>query len=212
MTEAQTCFWSRSRKRAPDVVLLYSCDEFIICLYWHVVSMGLSFCYAGSVMHIVGRPTFTSKHSIEIEVFVDMESMFKGHSKKERAVHAFFTFVSLGNKKDILTVPPLKVCLLTHKMLCRYWLFINARHSLVDLIGWNAITWVLGLSGFQFMASRFTTGKQCFLVLSWLVLNGKIIKFRMNKEILTRAGCEPATSGLTCRRTSIQRSQVQIPL
>jgi len=63
----------------------------------------------GSVMHVIGRPTFTSKHSIEIEVFVDMESIFQGHSKKQRAVHAFFTFVSLGSRKEVLPVPPLKV-------------------------------------------------------------------------------------------------------
>ncbi|XP_033641976.1 cytosolic acyl coenzyme A thioester hydrolase-like isoform X1 [Asterias rubens] len=63
----------------------------------------------GSVMHVVGRPSFTSKHSIEIEVFVDMETMFKGHSKKQRAVHAFFTFVSLSNNKEVLDIPHLKV-------------------------------------------------------------------------------------------------------
>ena len=60
-------------------------------------------------MHVVGRPSFTSKHSIEIEVFVDMETMFKGHSKKQRAVHAFFTFVSLSNNKEVLDIPHLKV-------------------------------------------------------------------------------------------------------
>ncbi|XP_038061426.1 cytosolic acyl coenzyme A thioester hydrolase-like [Patiria miniata] len=63
----------------------------------------------GSVMHVIGRPTFTSKHSIEIEVFVDMESMFHGHASKQRAVHAFFTYVSLGDKKQVLPVQQLKV-------------------------------------------------------------------------------------------------------
>ncbi|XP_022085544.1 cytosolic acyl coenzyme A thioester hydrolase-like isoform X2 [Acanthaster planci] len=63
----------------------------------------------GAVMHVIGRPTFSSNRSIEIEVFVDMETMFHGHATEQRAVHAFFTFVSLGNKKQILPVPQLKV-------------------------------------------------------------------------------------------------------
>ena len=61
-------------------------------------------------MYFTGRPTFTSEHSIEIEVFVDTEALREGITKKERAVHAFFTFVSLSQKdRKVLPMPLLQV-------------------------------------------------------------------------------------------------------
>ncbi|XP_072036992.1 putative cytosolic acyl coenzyme A thioester hydrolase-like [Amphiura filiformis] len=64
----------------------------------------------GSVMYFTGRPTFTSAHSMEIEVFVDTEALREGITKKERAVHAFFTFVSLSQpERKVLPIPCLQV-------------------------------------------------------------------------------------------------------
>ena len=61
-------------------------------------------------MTLLAQAVFTSKKTIEIEVVVDVEVPW-GASKiqKQRAVDAFFTFVSLGDKRETLPVTPLKV-------------------------------------------------------------------------------------------------------
>ena len=46
---------------------------------------------------------------MEIQVVVDSEQMFRKGIKKQRAVEAFFTFVSLDSKGKTLLVTPLKV-------------------------------------------------------------------------------------------------------
>ncbi|XP_068602955.1 cytosolic acyl coenzyme A thioester hydrolase [Brachionichthys hirsutus] len=61
----------------------------------------------GSVVTLVGRLTFVSNKSMEIEVLVDASSLME--KEKYRAVSAFFTFMSLGQDKQPLSVPPLKI-------------------------------------------------------------------------------------------------------
>ncbi|XP_078619180.1 cytosolic acyl coenzyme A thioester hydrolase-like [Branchiostoma floridae x Branchiostoma japonicum] len=63
----------------------------------------------GSLMHLMGRITFTSGRTMEIEVVVDLEKMTNGGVTKERAVTSFFTFVSLGADGKPIPIPPLKV-------------------------------------------------------------------------------------------------------
>ncbi|CAH1225772.1 ACOT7 [Branchiostoma lanceolatum] len=63
----------------------------------------------GSLMHLMGRITFTSSRTMEIEVAVDLEKMTNGGVTKERAVTSFFTFVSLGADGKPIPIPPLKV-------------------------------------------------------------------------------------------------------
>ncbi|XP_006812020.1 putative cytosolic acyl coenzyme A thioester hydrolase-like [Saccoglossus kowalevskii] len=63
----------------------------------------------GSVLSLTGIPTFTSNKSMEIEVLVDVEYIFGGETHKDRAVNAFFTFVSLGPGRKTQQIPALKV-------------------------------------------------------------------------------------------------------
>lgn len=46
---------------------------------------------------------------MEIEVFVDAESLAEAEKGKYRAVTAFFTYISLDKDNKPLPVPPLKV-------------------------------------------------------------------------------------------------------
>lgn len=68
----------------------------------------------GSIMHLKSRPTFTSAKSIEVQVVVDVERIFKRdenniETEVYRACSAFFTFVALGPKPErkVQAVPPL---------------------------------------------------------------------------------------------------------
>lgn len=70
---------------------------------WHYVIP------AGCVITVSGRMTFTSNKSMEIEVFVDAESLVEAEKGKYRAVTAFFTYISLDKDNKPLPVPPLKV-------------------------------------------------------------------------------------------------------
>ncbi|XP_033122484.1 cytosolic acyl coenzyme A thioester hydrolase-like isoform X2 [Anneissia japonica] len=63
----------------------------------------------GSICHLTGRATFTSNRSLEIEVMVDTEYLLAGSDVRERAVHAFFTYVSLGPDGRTQPIPQLKV-------------------------------------------------------------------------------------------------------
>ncbi|XP_068162668.1 cytosolic acyl coenzyme A thioester hydrolase [Antennarius striatus] len=62
----------------------------------------------GCVVTLVGRLTFVSNKSMEIEVLVDAASLMEPETEKYRAVSAFFTYISLGKDKKPLPVPPLK--------------------------------------------------------------------------------------------------------
>lgn len=64
----------------------------------------------GNLLTVIGRATFTSNRTIEVEVHVDVETIqsFVNQSK-ERAVHAYFNFVSLDKDRKTQAVPPLKV-------------------------------------------------------------------------------------------------------
>lgn len=67
-------------------------------------------CIAGSLLTVIGRATFTSSRTVEVEVNVDVETIQTFASQtKERAVHAYFNFVSLDKQRKTLQVPPLKV-------------------------------------------------------------------------------------------------------
>ncbi|XP_064642418.1 cytosolic acyl coenzyme A thioester hydrolase-like [Lineus longissimus] len=64
----------------------------------------------GSLLTVIGRATFTSSRTVEVEVNVDVETIQTFASQtKERAVHAYFNFVSLDKQRKTLQVPPLKV-------------------------------------------------------------------------------------------------------
>uniref|UniRef100_A0A8B9KI68 palmitoyl-CoA hydrolase n=1 Tax=Astyanax mexicanus TaxID=7994 RepID=A0A8B9KI68_ASTMX len=63
----------------------------------------------GCVITISGRMTFTSNKSMEIEVFVDADSLLEADKGKYRAVTAFFTYISLDKENKPLPVPPLKL-------------------------------------------------------------------------------------------------------
>ncbi|XP_071945946.1 cytosolic acyl coenzyme A thioester hydrolase-like [Antedon mediterranea] len=63
----------------------------------------------GSLCHLTGRATFASSRSLEIEVMVDTEYLMDGSKVKERAVHAFFTYVSLGPDGKTRPIPQLQV-------------------------------------------------------------------------------------------------------
>ena len=62
-----------------------------------------------------GLLTFTSNRSMEIEVIVEFESIFSKQScddsaaGREKAVDAFFTFVSIDSNGKAVSVPPLVV-------------------------------------------------------------------------------------------------------
>ncbi|XP_078698422.1 cytosolic acyl coenzyme A thioester hydrolase-like isoform X1 [Branchiostoma floridae x Branchiostoma belcheri] len=63
----------------------------------------------GSLMHLMGRISFTSSRTMEVEVAVDLEKMTSGGMTKERAATSFFTFVSLGADGKPIPIPPLKI-------------------------------------------------------------------------------------------------------
>ncbi|XP_070696363.1 cytosolic acyl coenzyme A thioester hydrolase isoform X2 [Pempheris klunzingeri] len=63
----------------------------------------------GCVVTVMGRLTFVSNKSMEIEVLVDASSLVEADKGKYRAVSAFFTFISLDKDNRPLPVPPLKV-------------------------------------------------------------------------------------------------------
>ncbi|XP_069774609.1 cytosolic acyl coenzyme A thioester hydrolase isoform X3 [Narcine bancroftii] len=63
----------------------------------------------GSVITVSGRMTFTSNKSMEIEVFVDVDHVFKNPKEAAHAVTAFFTYVSLDKDGKALPIPTLKV-------------------------------------------------------------------------------------------------------
>lgn len=63
----------------------------------------------GCVVTVVGRLTFISNMSMEIEVLVDSSSLVEAREEKYRAVSAFFTYISLDKDNKPLPVPPLKV-------------------------------------------------------------------------------------------------------
>lgn len=65
--------------------------------------------FAGSVITISGRMTFTSNKSMEIEVFVDADPFVDEPRERYRAVSAFFTYVSLSKEGKPLPVPQLLV-------------------------------------------------------------------------------------------------------
>uniref|UniRef100_A0A8C5WHG7 palmitoyl-CoA hydrolase n=1 Tax=Leptobrachium leishanense TaxID=445787 RepID=A0A8C5WHG7_9ANUR len=61
----------------------------------------------GCIITISGRMTFTSNKSMEIEVFVDADTLVGESQEKYRAVSAFFTYVSLSKEAKPLPVPQL---------------------------------------------------------------------------------------------------------
>ncbi|XP_073459760.1 cytosolic acyl coenzyme A thioester hydrolase isoform X3 [Aquarana catesbeiana] len=61
----------------------------------------------GCIITISGRITFTSNKSMEIEVFVDADTLVGDTQERYRAVSAFFTFVSLSKDLKPLPVPQL---------------------------------------------------------------------------------------------------------
>ncbi|XP_039519708.1 cytosolic acyl coenzyme A thioester hydrolase isoform X3 [Pimephales promelas] len=63
----------------------------------------------GCVITVSGRMTFTSNKSMEIEVFVDADSLVEAEKGKYRAVTAFFTYISLDKDNKPLPVPQLKL-------------------------------------------------------------------------------------------------------
>ncbi|KAI7789950.1 putative cytosolic acyl coenzyme A thioester hydrolase, partial [Triplophysa rosa] len=63
----------------------------------------------GCVITVSGRMTFTSNKSMEIEVFVDADSLVEAEKGKYRSVTAFFTYISLDKDNKPLAVPPLKL-------------------------------------------------------------------------------------------------------
>jgi len=71
--------------------------------------------HSGSLVTVCGLLTFTSNRSMEIEVIVEYESIMNKQSgqvtvaAREKAVDAFFTFVSIDTSGKALPVPLLKV-------------------------------------------------------------------------------------------------------
>jgi len=72
-------------------------------------------CCSGSLVTVRGLLTFTSNRSMEIEVIVEYESIFSKQSSeveaagRQKAVDAFFTFVSIDSNGKALVVPLLVV-------------------------------------------------------------------------------------------------------
>lgn len=60
-------------------------------------------------MTVFGQITFTSNRSLEVEVIVEFVTPFEKNSQRQRAVDAFFTYVSIDEKGKALPVLPLKV-------------------------------------------------------------------------------------------------------
>ncbi|XP_075461090.1 cytosolic acyl coenzyme A thioester hydrolase isoform X2 [Ascaphus truei] len=63
----------------------------------------------GCIITISGRMTFTSHKSMEIEVFVDADTLVSDSQERYRAVSAFFTYVSLSKEAKPLAVPQLVI-------------------------------------------------------------------------------------------------------
>ncbi|XP_063292525.1 cytosolic acyl coenzyme A thioester hydrolase isoform X2 [Pelobates fuscus] len=63
----------------------------------------------GCIITISGRMTFTSNKSMEIEVFVDADTLVGESQEKYRAVSAFFTYVSLSKEAKPLPVPQILI-------------------------------------------------------------------------------------------------------
>ncbi|XP_068096627.1 cytosolic acyl coenzyme A thioester hydrolase isoform X2 [Hyperolius riggenbachi] len=61
----------------------------------------------GCLVTVSGRMTFTSNKSMEIEVFVDADTVIGDNPELYRAVSAFFTYVSLSKDAKPLPVPQL---------------------------------------------------------------------------------------------------------
>ncbi|XP_069803482.1 cytosolic acyl coenzyme A thioester hydrolase isoform X2 [Dendropsophus ebraccatus] len=61
----------------------------------------------GCIITVSGRMTFTSNKSMEIEVFVDADTLVGDTQERYRAVSAFFTYVSLNKDAKPLPVPQL---------------------------------------------------------------------------------------------------------
>uniref|UniRef100_F6QMN5 palmitoyl-CoA hydrolase n=1 Tax=Xenopus tropicalis TaxID=8364 RepID=F6QMN5_XENTR len=61
----------------------------------------------GCIITISGRMTFTSNKSMEIEVFVDADTLVGDTQERYRAVSAYFTYVSLSKEGKPLPVPQL---------------------------------------------------------------------------------------------------------
>lgn len=56
----------------------------------------------GSFATLTATPVFTSKSTVDVQCFADVETISDGHIVKERAVEAFFTYVALhkASKQD----------------------------------------------------------------------------------------------------------------
>ncbi|XP_069598510.1 cytosolic acyl coenzyme A thioester hydrolase isoform X3 [Ranitomeya imitator] len=63
----------------------------------------------GCIITVSGRITFTSNKSMEIEVFVDADTLVGDTQERYRAVSAFFTFVSLNKEAKPLPVPQIVI-------------------------------------------------------------------------------------------------------
>ncbi|KAM4651703.1 cytosolic acyl coenzyme A thioester hydrolase isoform 5-T5 [Discoglossus pictus] len=63
----------------------------------------------GCIITISGRMTFTSNKSMEIEVFVDADTLVGDSQERYRAVSAFFTYVSLSKEGKPLPVPQIVI-------------------------------------------------------------------------------------------------------
>lgn len=63
----------------------------------------------GAVITVSGRPTFTSKHTVEVQVMVDAEHPCEGMWARYRVVEAYFVEVPLDQMGNLMTVPPLQV-------------------------------------------------------------------------------------------------------
>ncbi|XP_044138073.1 cytosolic acyl coenzyme A thioester hydrolase isoform X1 [Bufo gargarizans] len=63
----------------------------------------------GCIITVSGRMTFTSNKSMEIEVFVDADTLVGDTQEQYRAVSAFFTYVSLSKDAKPLPVPQLVI-------------------------------------------------------------------------------------------------------
>ncbi|XP_063799492.1 cytosolic acyl coenzyme A thioester hydrolase isoform X7 [Pseudophryne corroboree] len=67
------------------------------------------YVHGGCIITISGHMTFTSNKSMEIEVFVDADTLIDDTQEKYRAVSAFFTYVSLSKDGKTLPVPQLVI-------------------------------------------------------------------------------------------------------
>jgi len=65
--------------------------------------------YAGSMLIIYARMTFTSKKLMEVEVIVDSEVMTNTELETKRIVEGYFSFGAVTDKERFLPIPALKV-------------------------------------------------------------------------------------------------------